>query len=110
MEFFDKTKWTISKLTDSPLVKPDVQFSLNIKVMDQVKLVEPLTISGKLVKVSGRNKTELTATVSIVRVNQGTYTVTATPTALEWNGTDGLNLQFLVNSTDSISLPLVVTQ
>jgi len=106
MEFFNKTKWVLTKQSD-PLIKPDTTFVLPIYIIDILGMQHPTTITASIIKISGRNKTILPTVVTATALGNGLFTAGATIVTVDWNGTEALNLNITVDGGDVVTLQLV---
>lgn len=101
-EFFNKKRYTVSKLTDQLDVRPDIAFSLPTYIVDALTFKKPSTVSAKLMKINGRDIVELPTVVSVVD-----QTFSATPALVDWDGKTSLSLKVLIDGTHSVIVPLV---
>lgn len=100
-EFFNKSRFSVSKLTDQIDIRPDVAFSLPTYIVDSITFAKPQVITAKLVKVIGRDTTELATVVTVVG-----QTFSATPALADWDGKTSLSIKIVIDGSVVI-LPLV---
>ena len=105
-EFFNKSKYSVSKLTDQVEIKPDTLFSLPAFIIDTSSFTPPSLVSAKLIKTSGRDIVEL-ATVITITGSINTYTFSATPALVDWDAKTSLSLKVTIDGTETIIVPLV---
>lgn len=101
-EFFNKHRYTVSKLTDQLDIKPDVSFTLPTFIVDSLTFIKPTIVTAKLIKISGRDTIELPTVVTVA--NQ---TFTATPSVVDWDGKVSLSLKVVIEDTYIVLVPLV---
>lgn len=101
-EFFNKHRYTVSKLTDQLDIKPDVAFTLPTFIVDAITFIKPTTISAKLVKISGRDIVELPTVVTVTD-----QTFIATPATVDWDGKISLSLKVTIDGAHIVLVPLV---
>lgn len=101
-EFFNKSKFSVSKLTDQVDITPDKAISLPTFIIDTLTFQKPTSISAKLVKTTGRDSMELPTVVTVVD-----QVFTATPLLVDWDGKTTLSLKVLVDGVYTIIVPLV---
>jgi len=106
-EFFNKSRFSVSKLSDQVEVKPNTLFSLPVYIIDMLQFTAPTTVSAKLIKSTGRDVIELATVVTTTGTGKS-YTMSATPATLDWDGTTTLSLKVLINSVEIVVVPLVV--
>jgi hypothetical protein len=104
-EFFNKSKYIISKLSEYE-VKPDVAFTVPYFIWDSVSLVIPTTITAKLVKVDGRNTTELPTVVTVVKLTDTSWSFSGTIAAVDWLVTQALSIKISVDG-NVFMIPMV---
>lgn len=109
MEFFNKTRWVVLKVSDQVAIKPDTAFTLPLVISDTLSLTFPVSVTATLIKTSGRTRTQLTDVVTITKLSEGSYTAAATILAASWNGTDSLTLNLVIDGA-TIPVQLVVGQ
>lgn len=105
---YNKTNWVLTQLKNQVIVKPDDEFIIAAHVIDTLGLLAPQAITGKLVKVDGRNRTELTAVVVVTKVAEYYYEIRATPALTEWDGIKNLILALTINTNEGLNIPLQV--
>ena len=101
-EFFNKHRYTVSKLTDQLDIKPDVAFTLPTFIVDTITFIKPTTVSAKLVKISGRDVIELPTVVTVTD-----QTFTAIPAVADWDGKVSLSLKVTIDGAHIVLVPLV---
>lgn len=101
-EFFNKSKYVVSKISDQYEIKPDTAFTIYTIIVDSIKHTQPTLLSAKLVKTVGRDQTELPTIVTIVG-----QAFTATPALVDWDGKTSLYLKVLIDSVYPVLVPLV---
>lgn len=101
-EFFNKSKYTVSKISDQYEIKPDSAFTLYTVIVDSIKYTKPVSISAKLVKTTGRDQTELPTVVTVTG-----QAFTATPALADWDGKTSLQLKVILDGVYTVFVPLV---
>jgi hypothetical protein len=105
-EFFNKSRFSVSKLSDQVEVKPDVLFSLPTFILDTISLAQATTVTAKLIKTTGRDITELPTVVTSTLLGN-TCSFSATPALVDWDGKTSLSLKVTVDLTNIVLVLLV---
>lgn len=107
-EFFNKSKFIVTKLSDQVEYKPDTQFVLPAFIIDGISYEEPTTITASLQTVNGRTVVDINTVVTVSKVADRHYTFSATPAAAEWTGAMTLQLKVTMDTEYITIVPLVV--
>jgi hypothetical protein len=99
-EFFNKSKFVVSKLSDQVVVTSDVPFSLPLYAVDILKYNEAIITNAIITKTSGRDTTILPVVCTI-----NNNIVTATIPSASWNGLDNLQLSLTIGD-DIVTISL----
>lgn len=102
--FFNKTRFSVVKLTDQVEIAPNTAFSLPTTILDTLSFKAPTTVTAVLQKVIGRATTTLPTVVTVT----GTYIFSATPATLDWDGTTTLQMKITIDTVNTIILPLII--
>lgn len=101
-EFFNKSRFIVSKVSDQYEVKPGISFTLYTIIYDSITYVKPTTITASLVKVSGRDQVVLPTVVTVTG-----QSFSAAPALVDWDGSTSLMLRVVIDSTQIVLVPLV---
>lgn len=105
--FFNKTKFSVTKLSDQVEVKPDVLFNVPLLIMDTMSFNEPTFISATIIKSSGRDILSLPTVISVTGTKYN-YTVSGTILTIDWDGVISISLKLVINTDYTIVIPLKV--
>jgi len=105
--FFNKSKFSATKLSDQVEIKPNVAFSLPLQVIDSITYSLPTSVSATIIKSSGRDIVTL-PTVLTITGSEYTRDIAGTISNTDWDGIAPLNLKVLIDNTFTVIIPLKV--
>lgn len=105
--FFNKSKYSVTKLSDQVEFKPNVAFNLPLIIMDAISFEEPTSVTASLIKSSGRDIITL-PTVVTVTGSKYNYTASGTVASTDWDGIVPISMKLLIDGTLTVFIQLKV--
>jgi len=101
--FFNKSRFAVVKLTDQVEIKPDVVFSLAVKVYDTLGDVLITSVSCSIIKAAGRDTVVLPTVLTYTEPN-----ISGTISSIDWDGITPLQLKVVINTYHIVIINLKV--
>jgi len=105
--FFNKTKFSVTKLSDQVEIKPGVLFNIPLIVMDAISFSEPELLSATVIKSSGRDVVSLPTVLSVTG-DKYNYVISGTILTVDWDGIVSISLKVIIDLDYTIVIPLKV--